>query len=75
MVYYSYWFAPERDMLQAALDEAQKNVTGTVRLKLYKGNVIVAGRKSDRSLYNPEIATFLVLTDFVADLEPPKAIG
>jgi argininosuccinate synthase len=58
MVYYGYWFAPERDMLQAALDEAQKNVSGTVRLKLYKGNVIVAGRKSDRSLYNPEIATF-----------------
>jgi argininosuccinate synthase len=58
MVYYGYWFAPEREMLQAALDEAQKNVTGTVRLKLYKGNVIVAGRKSDRSLYNPEVATF-----------------
>jgi argininosuccinate synthase len=58
MVYYGYWFAPERQMLQAAIDEAQKDVTGTVRLKLYKGNVIVAGRKSDRSLYNPEVATF-----------------
>jgi len=58
MVYYGYWFAPERRMLQVAIDESQRGVTGTVRLKLYKGNVIVAGRKSERSLYNPEIATF-----------------
>src|SRR5262249_48900516 len=50
MVYYGYWFTPEREVLQAAIDEAQKNVTGTVRLKLYKGNVIVAGRKSERTL-------------------------
>ncbi len=58
MIYYGYWFAPEREMLQAALDESQKNVAGTVRLKLYKGNVIVVGRKSDRTLYNPEVASF-----------------
>jgi argininosuccinate synthase len=58
MVYYGYWFAPERTMLQAAVDDAQRAVTGTARLKLYKGNVIVAGRKSARSLYNPEVATF-----------------
>jgi len=58
MVYYGYWFAPEREMLQAAIDEAQKNVTGTARLKLYKGNVTVAGRKSDKTLYNPQISTF-----------------
>ena len=58
MIYYGYWFAPEREMLQAAIDESQKNVSGTVRLKLYKGNVIVVGRKSDRSLYNPEVASF-----------------
>ncbi len=58
MVYYGYWFAPERTMLQAAVDESQRAVTGTARLKLYKGNVIVAGRKSLRSLYNPELATF-----------------
>ena len=58
MVYYGYWFAPEREMLQAAVDEAQTNVSGTVRLKLYKGNVIVVGRKSDKTLYNPEVATF-----------------
>jgi len=58
MVYYGYWFAPERVMLQVAFDEAQRCVSGKVRLKLYKGNVIVAGRKSERSLYNPQIATF-----------------
>ncbi|MCS6924807.1 MAG: argininosuccinate synthase [Candidatus Binatia bacterium] len=58
MIYYGYWFAPEREMLQAAIDEAQKQVSGTVRLKLYKGNVIVAGRKSTYSLYNPEVVTF-----------------
>lgn len=58
MVYYGYWFAPEREMLQITIDEAQKNVTGTARLKLYKGNVIVAGRKSDKTLYNPQVATF-----------------
>ncbi len=58
MIYYGYWFAPEREMLQAAIDESQKNVTGTVRLKLYKGNVMVVGRKSDRTLYSPEVASF-----------------
>jgi argininosuccinate synthase len=58
MVYYGYWFAPEREMLQTAIDEAQKNVTGTARLKLYKGNVMVVGRKSTKTLYNPQIVTF-----------------
>jgi argininosuccinate synthase len=58
MVYYGYWYAPERTMVQAAIDESQRSVTGTARLKLYKGTASVAGRKSDRSLYNPEIATF-----------------
>jgi argininosuccinate synthase len=58
MIYYGYWFATERRMLQTAIDEAQRPVDGTVRLKLYKGNVIVAGRKSPRSLYRPDIATF-----------------
>jgi argininosuccinate synthase len=58
MVYYGYWFAPERNMLQAAVDESQRAVSGTARIKLYKGSAIVAGRKSDRSLYNPEVATF-----------------
>jgi argininosuccinate synthase len=58
MVYYGYWFAPEREMLQTAIDESQKNVTGTARLKLYKGNVAIAGRKSPKTLYNPQVATF-----------------
>ncbi len=58
LVYYGYWFAPERLMLQAAIDESQKNVTGTARIKLYKGNCDVVGRKSPVSLYNPDLATF-----------------
>jgi argininosuccinate synthase len=58
LVYYGYWFAPEREMLQAMIDNSQEKVTGTVRLKLYKGNCIVVGRKSPNSLYNPEFATF-----------------
>ena len=58
LVYYGFWFSPEREMLQAAIDEAQKAVTGTARLKLYKGNAYVVGRKSPVSLYDPELATF-----------------
>jgi len=57
LVYYGYWFSPERLALQAFVTESQKNVTGTVRVKLYKGNVMVAGRKSPVSLYQPAIAT------------------
>lgn len=58
MVYYGYWFAPEREMLQTLIDDAQRPVSGRVRLKLYKGNVIIAGRESPKSLYDPNIATF-----------------
>ncbi len=57
LVYYGFWFAPERIALQALITESQTNVSGTVRLKLYKGNIIPAGRKSPLSLYRPEIAT------------------
>ena len=57
LVYYGFWFSPERECLQAFVDESQKFVTGTVRLKLYKGNVITCGRKSRYSLYDPHIAT------------------
>ena len=57
LVYNGFWYAPERLALQAYVEESQKNVTGTVRLKLYKGNIITAGRKSPVSLYNPQIAT------------------
>jgi argininosuccinate synthase len=58
MIYYGYWFSPEREVLQGLIDAAQRNVNGTARLKLYKGNVVVAGRKSDSSLYDPKVATF-----------------
>ena len=57
LVYYGYWYAPERLALQALVEESQKNVTGTVRVKLYKGGIHVTGRKSPVSLYNPHIAT------------------
>ena len=58
MIYYGFWFAPEREALQALVDHIQRDVKGTVRLKLYKGNVTVAGRRSDRSLYRTDFATF-----------------
>ena len=58
LVYNGYWFSPEMRMLQAAIDSSQENVTGTARLKLYKGSCMIAGRKSPVSLYRPEIATF-----------------
>jgi argininosuccinate synthase len=57
LVYNGFWFSPERDALQALVAETQRDVTGDVRLKLYKGNIIVAGRKSPKSLYDPKIAT------------------
>jgi argininosuccinate synthase len=57
LVYYGYWYSPERLALQALVEESQRNVTGTVRVKLYKGNLMVAGRKSPVSLYNPHLAT------------------
>ncbi|UCF74093.1 MAG: argininosuccinate synthase [Deltaproteobacteria bacterium] len=58
LIYNGYWFAPERQMLQCLIDETQQNVTGRVRLKLYKGNCSVVGRKSDFSLYSDELVTF-----------------
>jgi argininosuccinate synthase len=57
LVYYGFWFAPEREALQALVDESQRYVSGTVRLKLYKGNIITTGRKSKYSLYDPHIAS------------------
>jgi len=57
LVYYGYWFSPERLALQAFVTESQRNVTGTVRVKLYKGNIMIAGRKSPVSLYSPNIVT------------------
>jgi argininosuccinate synthase len=58
LVYNGFWFSPEREMLQAAIDHSQEKVTGTVRLKLYKGNVSVTGRKSPYSLYSEKVVTF-----------------
>jgi argininosuccinate synthase len=57
LVYDGFWFSPEREALQALVTETQRDVTGVVRLKLYKGNIIIAGRKSPKSLYDPQIAT------------------
>ncbi|MFT4691645.1 MAG: argininosuccinate synthase [Limisphaerales bacterium] len=57
LVYNGFWYAPERESLQALIDESQQSVTGTVKVKLYKGGIYAAGRKSPVSLYNPEIAT------------------
>ncbi len=57
-IYNGFWFSPERDMLQACIDESQKGVTGAARLKLYKGNCILVGRKSEFSLYSDQFATF-----------------
>jgi len=58
LIYNGFWFSPEREMLQAAIDKSQKNVSGTVRAKLYKGNVIITGRKSPFSLYSESLVTF-----------------
>ena len=58
MIYNGFWFAPEREMLQALIDKSQEHVEGTVRLKLYKGNVTVIGRASPKSLYSDELVTF-----------------
>jgi argininosuccinate synthase len=58
MIYYGYWFAPERELLQQFMDQAQARTTGVARLKLYKGNCDVVGRKSEKSLYDDSFATF-----------------
>ncbi|MGB7288229.1 MAG: argininosuccinate synthase [Salaquimonas sp.] len=58
LIYNGFWFSPEREMIQAAVDLSQEHVEGKVRLKLYKGNVIVTGRKSDKSLYSEDLVTF-----------------
>ena len=58
MIYNGFWFAPEREMLQAAIDKSQEQVSGTVRVKLYKGNATVIGRESPLSLYDQDLVTF-----------------
>ncbi|MBY7649379.1 MAG: argininosuccinate synthase [Candidatus Liberibacter europaeus] len=63
LIYQGYWFSPEREMLQSLIDKSQEYVEGTVTLKLYKGNVMVCGRDSDKSLYSDELVTFEDDTD------------
>jgi argininosuccinate synthase len=58
LVYNGYWFAPERLAMQALVDQTQQDVAGTVRVKLHKGSCLAVGRKSDRSLFDPALATF-----------------
>jgi argininosuccinate synthase len=58
LMYYGYWYSPEMRVLARLVEESQRNVTGTVRLKLYKGNVTITGRKSPVSLYRQDIVTF-----------------
>jgi argininosuccinate synthase len=58
MIYYGFWYAPEREALQGLIDDCARDVTGTVRVKLYKGNITVVGRRSPRSLYRTDFATF-----------------
>jgi argininosuccinate synthase len=72
LIYYGFWFAPEREALQALIDQSQETITGTVRLKLYKGNVITVGRKSDFSLYDEAIAS---MEDNESDYLPEDAGG
>ena len=72
LIYYGFWFAPEREALQALINQSQETVSGTVRLKLYKGNVITVGRKSDFSLYDEGIAS---MEDNESDYQPEDAGG
>jgi argininosuccinate synthase len=72
LIYNGFWYAPEREALQAFIDNSQKSVTGTVRLKLYKGNVTTVGRKSPYSLYNEDIAS---MEGVQSDYNPDDATG
>ncbi len=72
LVYNGFWFDPEREMMQKAIDATQEKVAGTVRMKLYKGNVIITGRQSSNSLYHPDLVTF---EDGAADYDQTDAHG
>ena len=72
LIYYGFWYAPEREALQALIDRSQETVTGVVRLKLYKGNLTTVGRKSDLSLYDLEVAS---MDDDESDYRPEDAGG
>jgi len=72
LIYYGFWYAPEREALQAFIDESQNTVSGVVRLKLYKGNIMTVGRKSEQSLYDMNIAS---MDDDESDYRPEDAGG
>jgi len=72
LIYYGFWYAPEREALQALIDQSQEKVSGTVRLKLYKGNVTTVGRKSDYSLYDTAVAS---MEGDESDYQPEDASG
>ena len=72
LIYNGFWYAPEREALQALIDDSQKTVTGTVRLKLYKGNITTVGRKSPLSLYDEDIAS---MEGVASDYNPDDATG
>ena len=72
LIYNGFWYAPEREALQALIDDSQKTVTGTVRLRLYKGNVTTVGRKSPLSLYNEDMAS---MEGVNSDYNPDDASG
>lgn len=72
LIYNGFWYSPEREALQALIDQSQKTVTGTVRLKLYKGNIITTGRQSPQSLYDPDIAS---MEGVVSNYNPDDATG
>jgi argininosuccinate synthase len=72
LVYNGFWYAPEREALQALIDNSQKSVTGTVRLKLYKGNITTVGRKSPYSLYSEDVAS---MEGVESDYNPDDASG
>lgn len=72
LIYYGFWYAPEREALQAFIDESQNTISGIVRLKLYKGNITTVGRKSDQSLYDMNIAS---MDDDESDYRPEDAGG
>ena len=72
LIYYGFWYAPEREAIQAMIDDSQKNVTGTVRLKLYKGNIITCGRKSPVSLYDADVAS---MEGVASSYNPDDATG
>ena len=72
LIYYGFWYAPEREALQALIDESQKTVSGIVRLKLYKGNFTTVGRKSDLSLYDTAVAS---MEGDLSDYHPEDAGG